>query len=142
MNRTGGDSRPGPSTGRMLRRGLLRRCPVCGVGRQFRLWVQMHEQCRNCGLRFERIEGHWIGAIGINTIVSFGVLLVSMILSVVVTFPDFPVAQLMIGHALLAIVFPILFFPISRTFWTAIDIAMRPLEPHEVDWTVLGSDGP
>lgn len=97
----------------------------------------MNETCHRCGLKFERIEGHWIGAIGINTIVSFGILLGSLVVSFVVTFPDFPVVPLMIGHALLATVVPILFFPISRTLWTAIDIAMRPLEPHEVDWSAI-----
>lgn len=97
----------------------------------------MNETCHRCGLKFERIEGHWIGAIGINTIVSFGILLGSLVVSFVLTFPDMPVVPLMIGHVLLALVVPILFFPISRTFWTAIDIAMRPLEPHEVDWSAL-----
>lgn len=93
----------------------------------------MNERCHNCGLTFERIEGHWTGAIGINTIVSFGILLGSLVVSFVVTFPDLPVVPLMIGHVLLATITPILFFPISRTLWTAVDIAMRPLEAHEVD---------
>lgn len=100
----------------------------------------MNERCHNCGLKFERIEGHWIGAIGINTIASFGILLGSMVVSFIVTFPDFPVVQLMIGHTVLAIVFPFLFFPISRTLWTAIDIAMRPLEAHEVDWNAVSTE--
>ena len=43
----------------------------------------------------------------------------------------------MIGHVVLAVVVPVLFYPISRTLWTAIDIAMRPLEAHEVDWSVV-----
>ncbi|MEM9654104.1 MAG: DUF983 domain-containing protein [Actinomycetota bacterium] len=121
----------------LILRGLRRRCPACGRGRQFRWWVRMQPRCHHCGLTFERIEGHWIGAIGINTIVSFGILLGSLVVSFVVTFPDLPVVPLMIGHVLLAIVAPILFFPISRTLWTGIDIAMRPLEPHEVDWRAI-----
>lgn len=129
----------GPGTGRLLARGLTLGCPACGARRQFTWWVRMAETCHRCGLRFERIEGHWIGAIGINTIVSFGMLLVSLVVSFIVTFPDFPVVPLMIFHTALAILVPVLFFPISRTLWTAIDIAMRPLEPHEVDWAVVGS---
>ncbi|MEM7271599.1 MAG: DUF983 domain-containing protein [Actinomycetota bacterium] len=128
----------GLSTGRLLRRGLVAACPACGARGQFRWWVRMADRCHRCGLTFERIEGHWIGAIGINTIVSFGILLGSLIVSLVVTFPDFPVAQLMVANIALAIAVPTLFFPVSRTLWTAIDIAMRPLEPHEVDWTVIG----
>jgi hypothetical protein len=101
----------------------------------------MNDRCHRCGLTFERIEGHWIGAIGINTIVSFGILLGSLAVSLVVTFPDFPVARLMIANIGLAIAAPAIFFPISRTLWTAIDIAMRPLEPHEVDWRFVDSPG-
>lgn len=97
----------------------------------------MAETCHRCGLKFERIEGHWIGAIGINTIVSFGILLVSLGVSFVATLPDIPVVPLMIGHVILAIVVPVVFYPISRTVWTAVDIAMRPLEAHEVDWAAL-----
>lgn len=129
----------GPGTGRLLGRGLRRRCPACGAGKQFDLWLKMHERCHRCGLRFERIEGHWIGAIGINTIVSFAVLLVSMVAGMIMTFPDFPVARLVALNAALAVVVPIWFFPISRTLWTAIDIAMRPLEAHEVDWSVVAA---
>ncbi len=102
----------------------------------------MNETCHRCGLKFERIEGHWIGAIGINTIVSFGILLGSLAVSLVLTFPDFPVVTLMVSNIALALLVPILFFPISRTLWTAIDIAMRPLEPHEVDWQHVLPNGP
>jgi hypothetical protein len=27
---------------------------------------------------------------------------------------------------------PLLFHPVSRTLWTAIDLAMRPIEPREI----------
>lgn len=101
----------------------------------------MNEACHRCGLHFERIEGHWIGAIGINTIVSFGILMSSMVISFVATLPDLPVVPLMIGHTALAVLVPTFFYPISRTLWTAIDIAMRPLEAHEVDWSVVLADG-
>jgi uncharacterized protein (DUF983 family) len=124
-----------PGLGRLLGRGLTRRCPVCGAGHLFRRWLTMAETCPRCGLRFARIEGHWIGAIGINTIVSFGAVLVAMIVSLVTTFPDFPLVPLMLGNAALAVIVPLAFYPFSRTLWTALDIAMRPLEPHEVDWT-------
>lgn len=126
-----------PSLSRLVGRGLTLACPACGARGHFRLWVRMAERCHRCGLVFERIEGHWIGAIGINTIVSFGALLVSLIVGVALTIPDVPVAPLMVGNMALAAVVPLVFYPASRTLWTAIDIAMRPLEPHEVDWTAI-----
>ncbi len=100
----------------------------------------MSEACHRCGLRFERIEGHWVGAIGINTIATFGILLGSLIAGLIFTFPDFPVVPLMIGNVLLALCAPVVLFPVSRMVWTAIDVALRPLEAHEVDWTATGRE--
>jgi uncharacterized protein (DUF983 family) len=124
-----------PRTARLLGRGLVRHCPACGSGRLFRHWLTMADTCPRCGLRFARIEGHWIGAIGINTIVSFAAFLLTTIVGVLVTFPDIPVLPLTLINAAVATIVPVAFHPVSRTLWTAIDIAMRPLEPHEVDWT-------
>lgn len=95
----------------------------------------MVDDCPRCGLHFERIEGHWIGALGINIIISFGALLIALVVGLIVTFPDFPVGTLVAVNVFMAVVVPVLNQPFSRTLWTAIDIAMRPLEPHEVDWT-------
>ena len=127
-----------PRLGRLLWRGMTRRCPACGTGGLFQRWFMMDEHCPNCGLRFERIEGHWIGAIGMNTIVSFGLLAVVLVGGLILTIPDVPAVRLLAVNAAVGSVTPIVFQPFSRTLWTGIDIAMRPLEPHEVDWTKVG----
>lgn len=126
-----------PSRWQLLGRGLTKRCPACGQGKLFRRWLIMSTQCPRCGLTFERIEGHWVGAIGINTIVSFGSLLLVMTVGILATFPDIAVVPLVALSVGTAVIVPVLFDPISRTLWTGIDIAMRPLEPFEVDWTQL-----
>jgi uncharacterized protein (DUF983 family) len=125
-----------PGKLKMLRRGLTRACPVCGQRKLFR-FTTMVDDCPRCGLHFERIEGHWVGAVGINTIVTFGMLALTIVGSLIATFPDFPVPRLMIIAIAVSIIVPLAFHPSSRTLWTAIDIAMRPLEPHEVDWQKL-----
>lgn len=94
----------------------------------------MAENCPRCGLHFERIEGHWIGAIGINTIISFAVLGIVVITGVVTTYPDGSTLMLVLIAVGAAVIGPTLFYPMSKTLWTAIDISMRPLEPHEVSW--------
>lgn len=126
-----------PSTGRLLIRGLLGRCPACGAGGQHRRLVNINEACSRCGLRFERIEGHFIGAVGVNTIMSLGILAVSMLVSIAVTYPDFPVLKMVLVNVAVAAVAPVVFFPLSRMLWTGIDIAMRPLAPDEVDWSKI-----
>ncbi|MDA3041099.1 MAG: hypothetical protein O3C27_16530 [Actinomycetota bacterium] len=131
----------GPPTGTMLWRGLTKPCPVCGQRGLFD-WERMVEDCPCCGFHFERIEGHWIGAIGVNTIVSFGLLIMTIFVSVLATCPDFPVTRLVVLCLAVSIFVPLLFHPSSRTLWTAIDLAMRPLQPHEADPAIILSQTP
>jgi hypothetical protein len=94
----------------------------------------MVDRCPTCGFRFHRVEGHWIGSLGLNTIVSFGALLVAVVVGFAATTPDPPLAILMIVTVAVAAITPLVFFPWSRTLWSAIDLLMRPLEPDdEVD---------
>ncbi len=130
-----------PSTRLLLVRGAVRRCPACGSGGLFRWWLVMADDCPRCGLHFERIEGHWIGSLGMNTIVSFGAILVTLVVGLIATLPDIPVLPLVGVTVAVAVIVPLAFFPISRTLWTGIDIAMRPLEAFEVDWTTLRPAG-
>jgi hypothetical protein len=96
------------------------------------------ERCPNCGLRFERIEGHWIGAIGINTVATFALILFLLIASLIIFInSDVPRWYIAVGLVVVGGGIPPLIDPFTRTFWTAIDIAMRPLEPFEVDWQVV-----
>jgi uncharacterized protein (DUF983 family) len=115
----------------MIARALLRRCPVCGQRRIFRRWFRLAERCPNCGLRFERIEGHWTGALGINTILSFGTLLLTLAVGFAVTYPDIPAVPILVVAVLVAAVAPFVYFPYSKTIWLTIDLMMRPLEPGE-----------
>src|SRR6266702_8415818 len=62
-----------------LVRGLLLRCPNCGRGRLFRRGFTMYEKCSVCGLRFEREEGYWTGAIALNLSVMVVILVCAMV---------------------------------------------------------------
>ncbi len=125
--------RPEPPTQlRMFGRGLIKRCPVCGQRNLFRRWFRMIERCPRCGLQFERIAGHWSGDLGINTIVSFSVLFLTLIVGFAVTYPDVPGLLLFCIAVGVAIVMPLVFFPFSKSIWLAIDLMMRPPEPGEV----------
>lgn len=112
----------------LLRRGALRRCAVCGGGGLFRRWVQMVPECPRCGLRFNRVEGHWLGSWFLNVCLVQTVVVLILVLGVGFTYPDPPMLAISIGAGVAAVVVPLLFFPWSRTLWVAIDVAMRPLE--------------
>ncbi len=130
--------RAGPGWLTMLWRGARKRCPACGQNRLFHRWFTISERCPRCGLKFERIEGHWIGAIGMNTIITFGFLLVVLAITmIIVVGSDVPRWWIATGGVAFALVIPPSIDPFTRTLWTAIDIGMRPLEAHEVDWTIV-----
>lgn len=132
--------------GKLLWRGFTKRCPVCGKGKLFHRWFTMLERCPRCNLRFERIEGHLTGALGINTVISIIVVIGVGILGGIVTWPELPLAPLVTTITTVAALFPIFFYPFSKTVWTAIDLRMRPPEPGEVlpgfgDWLSANSAG-
>jgi uncharacterized protein (DUF983 family) len=119
---------------RLLGRALLRRCPRCGGRGLFTRWFTMAERCPRCGMRFEREEGFFLGAYVVNFGVTEGLLFVLLIAYVLVQanradgVPVLPVVLAAVGAAVLM---PLAFYPLSRTIWVAVELAMRPLEAEE-----------
>ena len=72
----------------MLWRGLTRSCAVCGERGLTRRFIILTPTCPRCGFRFERSPGHFVGAVGMNTMFTFGLLLVTLLIGVALTFPD------------------------------------------------------
>ncbi len=120
-----------PRPALLLWRGATRRCPLCGSGHLFHRWFFIRERCPRCGFWFERVEGHWIGAIAMNTIVAFGLMLLALVGGIVLTYPDVPFLPLAVSAVGIAVVVPLVFLPASRTLWTAVDLWMRPAEADE-----------
>ncbi len=130
-----GKNNEGPTKGRdlfkLLWRGSTKACPLCGQRKLFKKWVHMESNCPRCKLHFERIEGHWIGAVGINTIVSFLLLVIGLAIFFYATYPNIPTGRWVFWFAACFGAIPILFYPNSKTLWTAIDILMRPIEERD-----------
>lgn len=126
------EPRPKPLTiPRVVLRGLFRRCPLCGGGHVFATFFTKKERCPRCAFPLQREEGHWIGALGMNTIVTFGLMALTLGASAALTWNDRRVVS-MVGPALaVAVLTPILFFGSSQTLWSGIDLLMRPLEPDD-----------
>ncbi len=82
------ESPPADRSRRMLGRGAVRRCPRCGGrGAWFTGWFRRVDRCRTCGYRYEREEGFMVGAIAINTILTFGAILIVLVVGMIVTLP-------------------------------------------------------
>jgi uncharacterized protein (DUF983 family) len=123
-------SRESRSTGpgQILKRGFLRRCPVCGQGHLFRHWVRMVPRCPRCAYRFHRAPGQWLGSWFLNVCLAQMVAVLFLIIAVIAAWPD-PLDPLVVAGGVLATAgWVVFFFPFSRTIWCAIDLAMKPLE--------------
>lgn len=112
-------------------RGLTRRCPLCASPEIFTSWFRQRDRCPRCNYPTTRVDDQWIGALGMNTIVSFVLLFGVIAVGFGVTYPDPPVGTLLTVTVGIAAVFPVVFFPISKSLWSAIDMAMRPPEPSD-----------
>jgi uncharacterized protein (DUF983 family) len=112
-------------------RALRRRCPRCGAP-AFESYFTMREICEGCGHRFEREPGYWAGALTINTAFIFATFLVTFVGGMVLTWPDVPWTGLLIGLAIINVLLPIAFYPLSKTLWVAMELGWHPLEPQEI----------
>ena len=124
---------PEASFGRMLWRGMTKRCPRCGTGKLFTRWFRMVERCPVCGYRFEREEGFQLGGYVINFGVTEGLvcLVVGGYIVAAAANPDVAIWPVVVGGVLAAVVTPLVFFPFSRTIWAAIDLTLTPLDVVE-----------
>jgi len=79
----------------------------------------MHESCAACGLRYEREQGYFVGAIYVNYAFTIA-LVVAVVLGLDSTVGLTLRQQLVLGVAL-AVVTPLLFFRYSRSLWLSLD---------------------
>jgi uncharacterized protein (DUF983 family) len=109
---------------RLLTRALRLRCARCGKGKLFSHGFQMYERCSYCGWPFEREEGYWTGAMGINLVVTESVVAIGVIPPAIMQAPVLPLLAIGIGAAILL---PILLYRHSKSFWMALDFMLHPV---------------
>ena len=123
-----------PSTGKMIRRSLMRQCPRCANrSAWFTSWFKQGERCIGCGIKRTRdTDGHELGSMTIASVLNIVLIMAAIGIAVAFTAPDVPVLTLYIVLALAALVFPVLTWPIIHTLWMAIDLIVRPVGVDEV----------
>ena len=123
-----------PSTGKMIRRSLLRQCPRCANrSAWFTSWFKQGDRCVGCGVKRTRdTDGHELGSMTIASVLNIVLIMAAIGIAVAITAPDVPVLTLSIVLASAALVFPVLTWPITHTLWMAIDLIVRPVGVDEV----------
>jgi len=106
----------------LLRRALRLRCPRCGITPLFTGWFAMPVACELCGLRYERAQGYWVGAIYVNYAVTTTVALAGFFL----TYPGVPMPTQLALWGLWVVLFPLWFFRYSRSLWLALELLVNP----------------
>jgi len=116
-------------------RAMRLRCPGCGGGPVFVSWFRMCPSCPSCGLHFDREPegGYWVGSFTINLFVTEGVFWIAFIASLALTWPDPPWEAIGLADVILMILFPMFFFPFSKTLFIAVDLTFRPREPDDFE---------
>ena len=105
------------------------RCPHCREGAIFRvpIWrgvLAMHERCPNCGLKFDREPGYFMGAMYISYLISLPPVLVISIAIWRLSHLDFNVVMVCAFVAYLPLVAPVTRF--ARVVWIYMDRHFDP----------------
>lgn len=104
---------------------LQGRCPRCRRGRIFRGLVAMHPTCPLCGLRFEREQGYFTGAMYVSYLLAVPVL-AACAGAVALAFPSLSFEATMAVAAVLFLPFVPLIFRASRVLWIHFDRTIDP----------------
>jgi uncharacterized protein (DUF983 family) len=116
---------------RLISRALRRRCPNCGAAGAFVGYWTLAPYCPNCGHKFLREPGYWVGAVIFNTALTIAAFLLTFAVFLVAAWPEVPwdwLAPTAIG---VTVIVPVLFYPWAQTLWMAYDLFVHPLELKE-----------
>jgi len=108
----------------MLGYGLRLKCPRCGAGPLYAKPFKMLGNCPGCGLKFEREQGYFVGAIYITYAATVGIAVPGFFLLDV--FAGLTINQQLALWIPFAVIFPLIFFHHSRSLWLTLDHFFNP----------------
>ncbi len=115
----------------LFARAFTLRCPNCGSRALLRSWFHLEPTCPHCGLRVEREGGHFTGSMTVNLVVTQTAWVAFLVITLLSTWPNWPVTLLQWGSIVVMILVPIAFFPFSKMLWIAFDLLFRPHRASE-----------
>ena len=129
MERVPIDARPRPSAWAGIYHQL---CPRCRTGRIFctsifRIFPRMNERCPDCGLKFEREQGYFLGAMYFSYFIATVIIVLLAVLAWAVLRWDLP-ESVGVGFLLFLPAASVVTF-FSRVLWIYLDQSIDP------DWS-------
>lgn len=105
-------------------RALRRRCPYCGARGVFDGWFTLRKRCPGCNTLYEYEDGYFL----VSYVVNLGVteLLTVGIVVWLIAGTDLSVLQMQVLGVVLAVLMPVLFYPLALLLWVALDISIHP----------------
>lgn len=113
-----------PAVIRMLLNGLRLKCPRCGRGSLYQKPFRMYDNCPSCGLKLEREQGYFVGAIYVNYAATVFVAITGFFL--LDAYAGLDIDRQLEIWVPFAILFPILFFHHSRSLWLVLEHLLNP----------------
>jgi uncharacterized protein (DUF983 family) len=103
----------------LLKRGVLRRCPVCARGRIFRSFLRLRRTCDRCGWILEREPGTVTGSMYLVSVLSL--VFAALVFLAVWLLTDWPPwLQIAVGVPAITLV-SLVALPVARGAWAAIE---------------------
>ena len=108
------DYRAFADVGRMVRTTLTGRCPACGRASAFAGPYRLHATCPACGVRFERDEGSFLGALAVG----YGLAILVLLAYALIAIPRYGLSDPVVaGLVIVAVVtVPIVYRP-AKAWW-------------------------
>jgi uncharacterized protein (DUF983 family) len=93
----------------------------------------MRDGCPRCGLELDRGEtDHFYGGYALNFLAAELAVAVTFVITLVVTWPTPPWNAMLIGAIALAVVAPLVLYPVTKGLWLGIDLMLRPGEGEAI----------
>lgn len=105
-------------------------CPRCRQGRIYASIARMNERCPACGLKFEREQGYFLGAMGVSYLVGTPLLSAMIAILSFLVFPEWPAYKAILPALLIFLPVVPLVCQYSRIIWIHFD---RWIDPDAVD---------
>lgn len=105
-------------------RAFRRRCPYCGAHGVFDGWFTLKKRCPECTTLYAHEDGYFLGSYVIN--LGFTELLTVGIVVWLIAGTELSVLQMQIYGVALAVLMPLLFYPLALLIWVALDVSIHP----------------